>query len=91
MFGVNIGWWKILAFTAGNFLAGLAGEADKMKSSVFADKEAQAELRQLERESKGVWRSLRVRAQQPKVPATSRPLLTESHCPGRPRGLSARS
>jgi ABC-type branched-subunit amino acid transport system permease subunit len=25
VFGVNIGWWKILAFTAGNFLAGLAG------------------------------------------------------------------
>jgi ABC-type branched-subunit amino acid transport system permease subunit len=25
VFGVNIGFWKILAFTAGNFLAGLAG------------------------------------------------------------------
>ena len=25
VFGVNIGRWKILAFTAGNFLAGLAG------------------------------------------------------------------
>jgi ABC-type branched-subunit amino acid transport system permease subunit len=27
VFGVNLGYWKILAFTAGNFLAGLAGAA----------------------------------------------------------------
>jgi ABC-type branched-subunit amino acid transport system permease subunit len=27
VFGVNIGYWKIVAFTAGNFLAGLAGAA----------------------------------------------------------------
>ena len=27
VFGVNLGYWKIVAFTAGNFLAGLAGAA----------------------------------------------------------------
>jgi succinoglycan biosynthesis transport protein ExoP len=48
-------------------LAALAGEADKMKSSVFADKEAQAELHQLERDAESkaaIYQTFLTRARQ---------------------------